>query len=297
MKKTMSIIFGAMLMLMLAACSQTADPVDKKGESKQGTSTEKEKASKDKENELTLEDVFKKSEAANKDVKSFNAKIDMKQTVEAAGQKQDINSDIDMSFVTEPMAMHQKMTMSLDGQKQEIDSYLTKDGFYMYEPTQKMWMKLPEELSGQILQMSEGQSNPSGQLEQLKAFVNEFDFKQDDKNYILTLKADGDKFDKFLKDSVQDALPSELQAEGLMNGMKFNKVDYEVFIDKETFYLNALNMVMEMSTEVEDQKMNMQMDMKSTYSDYNAVKDKDVEVPKEALENAQEVDMNQAGGQ
>lgn len=82
-----------------------------------------------------------------------------------------------------------------------------------------------------------------------------------------------------------------------MNGMKFNKVDYEVFIDKETFYLNALNMVMEMSTEVEDQKMNMQMDMKSTYSDYNAVKDKDVEVPKEALENAQEVDMNQAGGQ
>lgn len=206
MKKTMSIIFGAMLMLMLAACSQTADPVDKKGESKQGTSTEK--ASKDKENELTLEDVFKKSEAANKDVKSFNVKIDMKQTVEAAGQKQDINSDIDMSFVTEPMAMHQKMTMSLDGQKQEIDSYLTKDGFYMYEPTQKMWMKLPEEFSGQILQMSEGQSNPSGQLEQLKAFVNEFDFKQDDKNYILTLKADGDKFDKFLKDSVQDALPS-----------------------------------------------------------------------------------------
>ncbi len=292
MRKTISIIFGAMLMILLAACGQTAEPVKKDSEAKQGAS-EKDKA--DKEKELTLEEVFKKTEEANKDIKSFKSKMSMNQTVEIAGEKQDINSDIDMEFVTEPMSLHQKMTMNIGEEKQEIDAYLTKEGFYMYEPNEKMWIKLPEELSGQILQMSEGQSNPSGQLEQLKEFVDEFDFKQDDKNYILTLKASGEKFDKFLKDNVKETLPPEMQAEDMMGDMKFNKVEYELFIDKETFYLNALNMVTDMDTEVEGQKMNMNLDMESTYSDYNEVKN--IEIPKEALENAQELDMDQMGGQ
>lgn len=293
MRKTIAIIFGAMLMLMLAACNQTAEPVEK--EVKQGASTEKEKAEKEKESDLTLEEVFSKTEEANKDLKSFKSKMNMKQTVDAAGEKQDINSAIDLEFIAEPMALHQKMTMSIAGEKQEIDAYMTKEGFYMYEPNEKMWIKLPEEFSDQILQMSEGQTNPSEQLNQLKEFVDEFDFKQDDKNYILTLKASGEKFDEFLKKNVKETLPPEMQAEGVMGNMKFNKVEYELFIDKETFYLNALNMVTDMDTEVEGQKMNMHLDMESTYSDYNGVKN--IEIPKEALENAQEMNMDEMGGQ
>lgn len=294
MKKTISIIFGAMLMLMLAACSQTAEPVEKDAESKQA-SGEKKQASQAKESELTLEEVFKKTEEANKDLKSFESQIKMNQIVDAAGEKQEINSDIDMKFITEPMALHQKMTMSIAGEKQEIDAYLTKEGFYMYEPNEKMWIKLPEEFSGQILQMSEGQTNPSGQLDQLKEFVDEFEFKQDDKNYILTLKASGEKFDQFLKDNVKETLPPEMQAEDMMGDMKFNKVEYELLIDKETFYLNALNMVTDTDTEIEGQKMNMQIDMQSTYSNYNKVEK--IEIPKEALENAQEINLDEMEGQ
>lgn len=292
MKKTISIFFAAMLMLMMAACNQTAEPVEKDAgeDKKEETATDSKK-----EKELTLEEVFKKTEEMNKDLKSFKSQINMKQTVNAAGEKQEINSAIDMEFITEPMALHQKMTMDIAGEKQEIDAYMTKEGFYMYEPNQKMWIKLPEEFSGQILQMSEGQSNPSGQLEQLKKFVDEFDFKQDDKNYILTLKASGDKFDQFLKDNVKETLPPELQAEAMMSEMKFNKVEYELFIDKETFYLNALNMVTDTDTEIEGQKMNMYLEMKSTYSDYNEVKN--IEIPKEALENAQEINLDEMGGQ
>ena len=91
------------------------------------------------------------------------------------------------------------------------------------------------------------------------------------------------------------AVPPEMQAEGVMGNMKFNKVEYELFIDKETFYLNALNMVTDMDTEVEGQKMNMHLDMESTYSDYNGVKN--IKIPKEALENAQEMNMDEMGGQ
>lgn len=156
-------------------------------------------------------------------------------------------------------------------------------------------MKLPSELSSQILQMSEGQTNPSEQLNQLKQFVDDFEFKQDEKSYILTLKASGEKFDQFLKDNVKATMPPDMQDEAAMSDVTFNQVDYELFIDKETFYLTALNMVTDMDTDVNGQKMNMNLDMKSTYSNYNKVES--IEVPKEALENAQEVNLNEMGGQ
>lgn len=295
MKKALTVILGAMLILMLAACNQTAEPVENEEENKQAATEGKGKANEEKESDFTLEEVFKKTEEVNKDIKSFESRIKMKQVVDAAGEKQEINSDIEMEYITEPVALHQKMTMELDGEKQEIDAYLTKEGFYMYEPTQKMWIKLPEEFSGQILQMSEGQTNPSDQLEQLKDFVDEFEFKQDDKNYILTLKASGEKFDQFFKDNVKKTLPPEMQAEQLMSDMKFNKVEYELYIDKETFYLNALNMITDTDTEIDGQKMNMLLDMQSTYSNYNKVET--IEIPQEALENAQEIDLDEMGGQ
>ncbi|MCJ8008861.1 DUF6612 family protein [Lederbergia wuyishanensis] len=287
MKKIISIILGGFMILMLAACGQTAEPVKTEAESKNAVSAGKEQANKEKESKLTLEEVFKKTEEANKDINSFASQMNMKQNIEVSGEKQEFQSDIEMEFILEPMALHQKMTMSLAGEKQEVDAYLTKEGFYMYEPNEKMWFKLPEEFSTQILQMSEGQTNPSGQLEQLKEFVDEFEFQQDDKNFILTLKASGEKFDQFLKDNVKNVLPAEMQADNMMGDMKFNEVKYELHIDKETFYLNTLNMVLDTDTQIEDEKMNMKIDMQSTYSNYNKVEN--IEIPKEALENAQEI--------
>ncbi|MBM7716590.1 outer membrane lipoprotein-sorting protein [Bacillus thermophilus] len=285
MKKALTIILGAMLMLVVSACNQTAEPVEKDGK----TETTK------KEQDLTLEEVYKKVEEANKDIKSFESNITMNQKVDAGGEKQEIKSDMAMEFIMEPMTLHQKMTMSIGEEKQELDAYLTKDGFYVYEPNQKTWLKLPSELSSQILQMSEGQTNPSEQLNQLKQFVDDFEFKQDEKSYILTLKASGEKFDQFLKDNVKATMPPDMQDEAAMSDVTFNQVDYELFIDKETFYLTALNMVTDMDTDVNGQKMNMNLDMKSTYSNYNKVES--IEVPKEALENAQEVNLNEMGGQ
>ncbi|MFD1706308.1 DUF6612 family protein [Siminovitchia sediminis] len=294
MKKTLWMILAAMLMLMLAACNQTAEPVEQE-QSGESTTKTKETEAKEQEEELTLEEVYKKTEEANKNVHSFESDMTMKQAISAEGEKQDINSDISLAFIADPMALHQQMTMSIEGQEQNIEAYLTKDGFYMYEPNQQAWVKLPEELSGQILQMSENQTNPSGQLEQLKPFVDEFDFQQDEKNYILTLKASGEKFDQFLKDQVKETLPPEMQTENMMGTMTFNKMEYELFIDKETFYLTAMNMVTDTDTEVEGQKVNMQMDIRGTYSNYNGVES--IEVPKEALENAQEITMDQMNGQ
>lgn len=111
----------------------------------------------------------------------------------------------------------------------------------MFEPTSGVWMQLPKELSDTVLQMPEQQMNPAEQLNQLKEFADDFSFKQDDAQYILSLKASGDKFDQFLKDNAKQLMPDQLKEnEELFNNLKFKNVEYEIFIDKKHLILQSL---------------------------------------------------------
>ncbi|CAM4237173.1 DUF6612 family protein [Lederbergia lenta] len=249
-----------------------------------------------KESDLTLQEVFDKSTEANKELKSFSSKMDMDQQMEVDGESFDIKMKADMKYITDPITLHQVMTTSMDmGQgngeeKIEMEAYLTDKGFYMFEPTEKMWIKLPVEMTDQLLQLQDGQTNPSDQLEQLKTFVDDFDFKQDNSQYILHLKADGEKFTDFIKETAMNSMPAEMQDPELFEGMDINAVEYEIFIDKETFYTTKMNIKMDTTLNMDGQKMSMRQNIKSDYADYNKIDS--IEVPQEALDNAQEIDFN-----
>jgi len=206
----------------------------------------------------------------------------------------DIQSNIAVDMVLKPTAMYEKMKMNIKGadasQNQEMDAevYLAKEGFFVYEPTTEKWRKMPEELSKQMLQMPEQQGNPAEQLKQLQQFTDDFSFKQNDTQYILNLKASGEKFDQFLKENAKKLMPDALKesADALKN-IKFKNVNYQIFIDKKTFNITALNMNQEMEMAIEGQKLNLKQEMKSTYSDYNKVSE--IKVPKEIVDNAETV--------
>lgn len=294
MKKLLSLCTIAVLTVFIAACGQTAEPVGKEKENNKNVAENKE--NKQNVSELTLQEVFDKSTEANKELKSFSSKMDMEQQMEVDGESYDINMKADMKYITDPIALHQVMTTSMDmgqGSGEEaiqMEAYLTDKGFYMYEPNQKTWIKFPIEMTDQLLQLQDAQTNPSDQLEQLKSFVDDFDFKQDDSQYILHLKADGEKFTDFIKDTAMSSMPAEMQDPKLLEGMDIKGVDYEIFIDKETFYTTKMNIKMDTILDMDGQKMNMHQNIKSNYADYNKI-DK-IEVPQEALDNAQEIDFN-----
>ena len=65
------------------------------------------------------------------------------------------------------------------------------------------------------------------------------------------------------------------------------KVNYEIFIDKETFNTTALNMIMDMTMVVEGEEMKLAQNLKSTYDNYNEVEK--IEIPQEIIDNAQEM--------
>ncbi|MBS4175111.1 DUF6612 family protein [Bacillus sp. FJAT-49736] len=282
MKKWLVSFVSILLLLSLAACGQTADPVDSKTKKKDS---------------ITLSEVFAKTNEASKKLESVHSDMELNQIVNVPGQEtpMELHSTISADMVLNPMALHQKMKMNVKGgeeaiqnQTMDIEAYLAKEGFFMYEPTSKQWMQMPEEFSNQILQMPEQQANPVEQLKQLQQFAKDFSFKQNDTQYILNLKASGEKFDQFLKENAKKLMPDALKEDmEALDNLKFKNVNFEIFIDKKTFNITSLNTNQEVEVISDGEKMNMKQEIKSTYTNYNKLKE--IKVPKEVLDTAQEL--------
>ncbi|KAF0816402.1 hypothetical protein KIS4809_4799 [Bacillus sp. ZZV12-4809] len=289
MKKSLAILASFFMIFMLAACNETAKPAN--GSS---AGTEKEETNTEESSEMTLEEVLKKSTEASQELKSFSVKMNMNQEMSsgAEGENMNIDSVIDMDVTTDPMAFYQKMAMSMAGAEESFDmeSYFNEDGMFLYDAAGKQWMKFPKEMSDDLLQMSSQQTNPGEELKKLQEFVDDFTFEQDEKSFILKLKADGEKFNDFVKETAAETLPPEMAANGeMLENMNIKGVEYEIVIDKETFYPNVLNMVMDMEITAEGQKITMKQNMNGEYSNYNKVEA--ISVPQEVLDSAVEMEM------
>ncbi|MEH7343404.1 DUF6612 family protein [Bacillus sp. JJ1532] len=285
LKKTLSILTGFLLTFMLAACNQSAEPVN---ESAKNSETP---AAAEKPSQLTLEEVLEKSTEASNNLASFSVKMNLDQDITSDQEEMNLQTQsvIEMNVVQDPMAFYQKMTMSLGdtGEEFETESYFTEEGMYFYEPSGKQWMKFPQEMTDAFLQMSGKQTNPGEELKKLQQFVEDFTFEQDSKNYILNLKASGDKFNDFIKETAAESLPPEMAQEDLMNSMKINAVEYKFLIDRESFLPVALDMNMEMELTVEDQTIIMNQKMNGQYSNHNNIDA--ITVPQEVIDSAVEM--------
>lgn len=129
----------------------------------------------------------------------------------------------------------------------------------------------------------------------MKTFVDDFDFKQNESQFILHLNANGEKFNSFFKETAINSMPPEMQNPELLEGMNIKKVEYEIFIDKETFFTTKMNIKMETVLDMEGQKMNMMQNISSDFADFNKIDS--IKVPQDALDNAEEIDMGELEGE
>ncbi|MTD31517.1 DUF6612 family protein [Planomicrobium sp. YIM 101495] len=288
MRKWTMGIGTALLAISLAACGTTAEPteeVDDKAEV----------------SEMTLEEVFAKSTEASESVESLHADMITNQKIDmgAEGMQMDMDMETSMDMTIEPMAFYQQAVTTInsediqnDNPTNEMEMYFTaEEGLFLYEPTMGQWMQIPAEGMEELTSLADQQTaNPAEQLEQLKEFQDDFTFEQTADEYILTLDASGEEFEKLLQSQVEKTF-SEMQVDmkTLMEAMQVNSISYELFIDKETFFTNKMNMVMDMDMDMEDETMNIKSDMKAEYSKYNEIDA--IVVPDEVKASAQSIDM------
>ncbi|MBO0588257.1 DUF6612 family protein [Sporosarcina sp. E16_8] len=286
MKNWMKGIATGILVLGLGACSTAAET---KTDPDTGKKVEIENKSK-----MTAQEVYKKAMEVSKDQKSMHAKMDIDQQIKVPSQEFEMNSTIkiDMDMVMEPLSMYQKMNMDMGEQgNMDVEVYMTNAGFFMNEPGSVGWIKLPDEMyEGMIGQMGGG-ADPTLDMNMFKEFADDFKFEQTEDSYILKLSASGEKFSKLFKKVATENVPAgmemnEEQAEVLEN-IEVKSLEYEIFIDKKTFYTNAFNMKMDMTMKVEGEEMHIDQKVKADISKINKI-DK-IEVPQEILDKAVEI--------
>lgn len=281
MKRIFSALSVSILsIVLLVACSDTAEPVSE---------TENKQANKDANNqsELTIKEVYEKMMDASEDIKSFAMDMEMEQEIiEGDNEPVPTQSAIHSKVVQEPIGLEQKVKMTIGDQTMETEQYLTEEGFYMYDPAQKMWMKYSEgheDLMAQI--QADSGLDQTQTLSELESFIEDFTFKQNEDEFILTLDADDEKFNTL----VQQELSSGSVEMNDIKDIEINGVEYEIFVDKKTYLPNQMNILMNINMSADGQKVTLKQDIDTAYSDYNSIDT--ISIPEEALKEAVELEM------
>ncbi|AZV40919.1 DUF6612 family protein [Peribacillus asahii] len=284
-KKLLAIPFLA-LFTVLGACGQEAAPVSDAGKSK---TDEKPQAS---EESLTVEEVFEKTIAASRDLKSVSVKMDNNQTITSSNNPEpmDVKSTIEMDVIQNPIALYQEMTIEVPGEESvKSETYFTDKGFYMFEPTENKWMKLPEEMSAEILKATKEQGDPAAELKKMQSYVEDFKFEQDDSSYFLTLNASGDKFNSLVQEEMSKSLGQDLGV--ALENIDINDVNFKYTIDKKSFNLTAMAINMTIKTVEGEEEVTMKQTTNAIFSNYNGVDE--IAIPEDVMKSAEEIQLPQ----
>ncbi|RNF39268.1 DUF6612 family protein [Planococcus salinus] len=287
MKKWTVFMGAGVLAFGLSACGQTAEPAEGSDEN----------ANTNAESELTLEEVFANSTEATEQANSLHADIvtNQQMTMQPGGMEMNMEMNSAMDMTQDPLAFHQTSETSIVSEDIEnenpvaMEMYFTEDGMYMHEATMDTWLKMTGESVEQLKSLADEQTaDPSQQLEQLAGFQDDFTFKQTEEEYILTLDASGEKFKELINQQMDKTLGQiELEAQTALEDMTIHHVFYEIFIDKETFLTNNMNMEMSLDMNIEEETMSIQTDVQVDYSKYNEIEE--ITVPQEVIDQAQEM--------
>lgn len=232
----------------------------------------------------SVEDVLAKVMEANKDIKSLSqeAKIQMQMSITQGEQIQEEKMDMTtkMDLINDPLTAYQEIQMSVPEQgEQTIKQYITKDG--IFSNINGEWIAIPEEMNAEFKQTIKEAGNMDTQVEQFDTLSEYLKLKEESEQYVLTADIPGDKMKEIAQSVLQKASTGNEQTIQAMEQMDIKSIKLAYQIDKKTHLFKGVTVNMVMNMEAEGQKVEMKMDMDSTFSNINNVKE--IIVPKEAL--------------
>lgn len=242
---------------------------------------------------LTAEEVFTKMMDANDSIESFSAIANVDQDMTFNGESMSTSTKTEMKVTMDPVAIEQKLTIDIPGEgSQDAEVFMTQEGYFMYEPTEDVWLKFPDEITKDIIEQTMLQADIETQMAQFESMKDNFSVEENDEYYILTLSVNEDNgLSDDIMEMAKGSLPDEFAALGeeLFDQMSINKIAYEMYVDKSTFYVDTLDMVMNFSMNIEGEVIQTEQKTNSKYTDYNNVGE--ITVPQEVIDNAQEIEF------
>ena len=291
----------AMLIVVLVACADSSSTdsteTDDTGDVETSEGAEDvENEESDAASEITLEEVYEKAIERQNEINSMSADIVMDQNIvlDESGETFEMksNSNLQSDFTIDPVAsyMHGTVTAFDPMSEQEIEleteMYMLEDAFYMYDSEGDQWLEFPLEEMEAVLGQSAQQIDATEQLELLESIISEFSLEEEGDEYILKLDAAEDKFTEFVIEemkALQSVGITEAE-EDIVNLINYDKVSYVLKINKDTYDMTAMVLVLNMTLEEGDESLVMNTDTKITFSNFDGIDA--IEVPQEVVDEA-----------
>lgn len=291
----------AMLIVVLVACADSSSTdsteTDDTGDVETSEGAEDvENEESDAASEITLEEVYEKAIERQNEINSMSADIVMDQNIvlDESGETFEMksNSNLQSDFTIDPVAsyMHGTVTAFDPMSEQEIEleteMYMLEDAFYMYDSEGDQWLEFPLEEMEAVLGQSAQQIDATEQLELLESIISEFSLEEEGDEYILKLDAAEDKFTEFVIEemkALQSVGITEAE-EDIVNLINYDKVSYVLKINKDTYDMTAMDLVLNMTLEEGDESLVMNTDTKITFSNFDGIDA--IEVPQEVVDEA-----------
>ncbi|ANF97572.1 DUF6612 family protein [Paenibacillus bovis] len=287
MKKFSVVLLGAAVAVSLAACGNDQEAAKAPANTTAPAGTE---ASTTAPTAVPTADelLTKASEAAAK-VKSYAADAVIKQdiTVSVDGKEQKMQNEnsTTMEVVQEPMSAHMNISTKVvqggQNQEQKQELYITNDAVYLN--ANDTWQKAPDSAKQQFVDLIKQQGTLKDTIDRMKSMASDTKVTDEGDHYNLVATLTGDKVkeqaQKFLSGDAANAQMAEM-----MKQMNIHDMEVTYMMDKTTSNLTGAAVKMTMDMDQQGQKMNLVMDMDSTYSKYNEF-DK-IEVPADVVKSA-----------
>src|SRR5690606_18659556 len=137
--------------------------------------------------------------------------------------------------------------------------------------------------SDQLLQLSDQQTNPMAELEKLQEFVEDITLEENEDSYTLKLSASGEGFNELIQETITQALPEGMTSDAeVLQNINISAVEYEIIIDKETFFPSNMNISMDMEMTIEEETIHLSQQVSGEYQDYNTLDE--ITIPQEVIE-------------
>lgn len=242
---------------------------------------------------MTVEDVLHHSTEVMTDIQSFSTEMDMNQKMDLPdGESYTTDSSISMSMTQNPLALHQKMSMTLPEMgEMETEMYMVENGIYFKDGMEDTWFTYPEELTQDLSELQDMQMKPDEQLELLKRHTEHLSLEEDDSHYIVTVNGSSDILQGFARELnglMNDELSGEMDQ--MMNMADIHELDYTLYIEKETFLQTEMDMKMTFELKMEGESIMILTTTNATFSHFNEIDE--ITVPSDVLESAEEFGLD-----
>ncbi|QQK77897.1 hypothetical protein HUG15_21490 [Salicibibacter cibarius] len=239
--------------------------------------------------------LLEKSIDTMSNLNSFSVTMTTEQDIAFDEETSRTESTTDTIVTYAPFAYHEETTIveEDEGEEMSMETYFTDDGFYSYESFLDEWVKFPEDIEGDIRELSARQQDPELLLEILMTQLDDDSMEaiEEQDHYTITVQGDTEGLQE-VSTAITDSLNGgmDMVLEDILSVVDVNDIHYELLIDKETYAFQAFNAQIDMDFEAEEgQRVASRQTITASYGSLNEIDD--ITVPEEVESAADEIDF------